>query len=169
IREGVIRREELLARLEVSVASPIVSVAAPAGYGKTTALAQWAESDPRPFAWLTVDERHDDPVLLIRSLLTAIDRAGIANAPRAARAPRVVASVWLTLVPELVAALTDSEAPYVLVIAQLHRLASNEALDVLGVVAGEIPAGSQLVLSGRTELTSLVAQRRVSGQLFELG
>ena len=97
IREGVIRREELLARLEVSVASPIVSVAAPAGYGKTTALAQWAESDPRPFAWLTVDERHDDPVLLIRSLLTAIDRAGIANAPRAARAPRVVASVWLTL------------------------------------------------------------------------
>ena len=36
------------------------TVVAPAGYGKTTLLAQWAEADPRPFAWVALDGRDDD-------------------------------------------------------------------------------------------------------------
>ena len=43
----------------------MVLVAAPAGYGKTTFLAQWEDADERPFAWITLDERYDDPVLLL--------------------------------------------------------------------------------------------------------
>ena len=39
-----------------------MSVVAPAGYGKTTLLAHWAEADPRPFAWVALDGRDDDPV-----------------------------------------------------------------------------------------------------------
>ena len=47
----------------------MVLVAAPAGYGKTTFLAQWEDADERPFAWISLDERYDDPVLLLGSIV----------------------------------------------------------------------------------------------------
>jgi ATP/maltotriose-dependent transcriptional regulator MalT len=52
LRPGTVRRSSLIARLARD-AGPIVSVAAPAGYGKTTLLSQWAERDGRAFAWVS--------------------------------------------------------------------------------------------------------------------
>ena len=46
---------------------------APAGYGKTTLAAQWAERDRRPFAWLSLDESDDDAHLLLARLAGALD------------------------------------------------------------------------------------------------
>ena len=45
-RAGLLRRAALIDRLTTSREVPIVAVLAPAGYGKSTVLAQWAESDP---------------------------------------------------------------------------------------------------------------------------
>ena len=53
---------------------PLVTVVAPAGYGKTTFLARWAEADPRPFAWVALDSRDDDPVVLLRYVAGAMHR-----------------------------------------------------------------------------------------------
>ena len=49
IRPGVVSRPRLLARLSAARTLPIVAVVAPAGYGKTTLLALWAEADDRAF------------------------------------------------------------------------------------------------------------------------
>ena len=51
VRPETIQRPPLIERLVNSNGVPIVSVAAPAGYGKTTLLSQWADRDPRAFAW----------------------------------------------------------------------------------------------------------------------
>src|SRR3954466_16406662 len=59
---GTISRTPLVNRLRAAGAFPLVLVVAPAGYGKTTLLAQWAERDARPFAWGSVDERAADPL-----------------------------------------------------------------------------------------------------------
>ena len=53
---------------------PLVTVVAPAGYGKTTFLARWSEADPRPFAWVALDGRDDDPVVLLRYVAGAMNR-----------------------------------------------------------------------------------------------
>ncbi|HEX8861540.1 MAG TPA: LuxR C-terminal-related transcriptional regulator [Actinomycetes bacterium] len=58
-------RTDLLERLKASSAVPVVAIVAPPGYGKTTLLKQWAERDPRPFAWLSVDRHGDDPTTLL--------------------------------------------------------------------------------------------------------
>lgn len=50
LRAGMVHRSSLIGRLEASDAR-IVSVVAPAGYGKTTLLSQWAERDGRDLAW----------------------------------------------------------------------------------------------------------------------
>jgi hypothetical protein len=51
VRPGTVRRSSLVDRLARDVPYPIVSVVAPAGCGKTTLLAQWAERNGQAFAW----------------------------------------------------------------------------------------------------------------------
>jgi LuxR family transcriptional regulator, maltose regulon positive regulatory protein len=56
---------------------PIAVVAAPAGYGRTTVLAEWARSDPRGVAWITLDESHDhDPARLARAIADVLGGPG---------------------------------------------------------------------------------------------
>ena len=73
-RKGIVPRAQLLARLQASRSVPLVTVIAPTGYGKTTLLAQWAAKDRRSFAWLTIDERDNDPTVLLTSIAAALDR-----------------------------------------------------------------------------------------------
>src|SRR3954466_5649894 len=74
IRPGVVPRPQLLARLRAARNVPTVAVVAPAGYGKTTILALWAEADERPFAWLSLDADDNDPIVLLSHLAVALDR-----------------------------------------------------------------------------------------------
>ena len=74
LRAGSVSRTALVNRLRALDGFPVVSVVAAAGYGKTTALAQWASRDARPFAWVSLDDRDNDPVILLRHVATALDR-----------------------------------------------------------------------------------------------
>ncbi len=56
-----IRRERLLRRLEDSTSRRLTVLCAPAGFGKTTLLSQFAAETPRPSFWLTVDRWDRDP------------------------------------------------------------------------------------------------------------
>ena len=58
----------------------IVAITAPAGYGKSTLLAEWARAEDRRVAWVSVDRFDDDPMTLLASLAAAYCRAGLANA-----------------------------------------------------------------------------------------
>ena len=46
---------------------------APAGYGKTTLLAEWAAEDDRPFVWVTLVDADNDPALFVASVIDALD------------------------------------------------------------------------------------------------
>ena len=65
VRSGTVRRSSLVDRLRRDDVHPIVSVVAPAGYGKTTLLAQWAEGTGQAFAWVSADERDNNPKVLL--------------------------------------------------------------------------------------------------------
>ena len=159
-------RRPLVSRLRAS-SSPVVSIAAPPGYGKTTLAAQWAEIDDRPFAWLTADRRDNDPVVLLSYLTTALAGAGVVDGPEADGLTSLRASIWSTLVPRLGAAVSES-APFVGVVDDVHTIENQESLDVLDVVAQHLPPGSQLALVGRHE-PAFVARLRAEGRLFESG
>src|SRR5262249_44977558 len=70
-------RPRLLQALGGTDGPPFVVLVAPAGYGKTTLLRQWCAQDPRPSAWLTLDRRHEDPLVLVRAIARAADRGTV--------------------------------------------------------------------------------------------
>ena len=72
VRPGSILRSPLIERLARSDSCPIVSVVGPAGYGKTTLLAQWAEHSGHAFAWVSVDEADNDPKVLLTYIAEAL-------------------------------------------------------------------------------------------------
>ena len=74
LRRGVVPRPRLLARLRAARDVSTVAVVAPAGYGKTTLLALWADADDRSFAWLSLDRHDNDPIVLLTHLAVALDR-----------------------------------------------------------------------------------------------
>ena len=73
LRPGTVTRSFLIDQLRQSDSRPIVSVVAPSGYGKTTLLSQWAERNGRSFAWVSVDERDNDPKVLLSYVAEALD------------------------------------------------------------------------------------------------
>ena len=72
-RPGLVERTRLVARLSRERNGRVVSVVAPAGYGKTVVLAQWAARDPRQFAWVSLDHRDNDPVVFLTYVAEALN------------------------------------------------------------------------------------------------
>jgi LuxR family transcriptional regulator, maltose regulon positive regulatory protein len=70
---GGVIRPLLLERLARGQSCPVVSVVAPACYGKTTLLAQWAEHNGQAFAWVSVEEPDNDPKVLLTYVAEALD------------------------------------------------------------------------------------------------
>ena len=169
LRPGTVSRTALVNRLRALDSFPVVSVVAAAGYGKTTALAQWAARDARPFAWISLDDRDNDPVFLLRHVATALDRIE----PLDLRAIDALRSTRRALsphaLPRLTAALASRKRPLVLVLDDLHALRSRESITAICRLAEHIPQGSVLVLTSRVKPRLPIASWRAQGALFEVG
>jgi LuxR family maltose regulon positive regulatory protein len=166
---GSVRRLALLDRLRKSGSFPVVSVVAPAGYGKTTLLSQWAERNGRAFAWVSLDERDNDP----KVLLTYVAEALNAVEPIGQRVFDALASpgssVPGSVVPRLGSALASMTSPVALVLDDVHVLHNPECRAAMPVLADHVPSGSQLVLAGRDAPPLPVARLRAEGKVMEIG
>jgi LuxR family transcriptional regulator, maltose regulon positive regulatory protein len=169
VRSGTVRRSALIEKLAREDARPIVSVAAPAGYGKTTLLSQWAERNGQAFAWVSVDERDNDPKVLLTYVAHALDAVepvgGRVFEALASRASSVPGSV----VPRLGAAFASMATPVALVLDDVHLLYDRESQSALSVLADHVPRGSRLVLAGRAEPPVRIARLRAEGRVLEIG
>ena len=168
-RPGLVERTGVLNRLSRASSGRFVSVVAPPGYGKTTALAQWAARDGRRFAWVSLDHRDNDPVVFLTYFAEALNADGtVAPAViKALRAPDD--SLWTSGLPRLGTALASRPEPLVLVLDDVHELENHGCLDALVALLPHVPQGSQLVLSGRTEVRLGLPKLRAEGELLELG
>ena len=169
LRPGTVRRSSLIERLKRCDRRPIVSVVAPAGYGKTTVLAQWAERNGQAFAWVSVDEADNDPKVLLTYVAKALD----AVEPVGERVFDALASpgssVPGSVIPRLGSAFSSMASPVALVLDDVHALHNSECRAALSVLADHVPGGSRLVLAGRAEPPLRIARLRAEGKLLEVG
>jgi LuxR family transcriptional regulator, maltose regulon positive regulatory protein len=146
----------------------LVTVTAPAGYGKSTFLAEWAAAEDRRVVWVSLDRLDDDPAILLVSLASACFRAGLGSADLVADMGGPGVSVLGRAAPQLASALRTGSVPFVLMLDDVHALQSPACHDVLGVVIAAIPPGSQLAAASRSEQPHL-PRRRASGEALEFG
>ena len=169
LRPGTVRRSSLIERLERGDPRPIVSVVAPAGYGKTTLLSQWAERNGQAFAWVSVDEADNDPKVLLRYVAEALDAVEPIGDRVFDALASTASSVPGSVVPRLGSAFAAMTTPVVLVLDDVHLLHNRECRAALSVLADHVPAGSRLAFAGRDEPPLRVARLRAEGRVLEIG
>jgi LuxR family transcriptional regulator, maltose regulon positive regulatory protein len=168
VRPGIVSRTALVDRLLASQHVPVVSVVAPAGYGKTTLLAQWAGQRGHT-AWVSLDERDNDPEILLACVAAALDRVGSVD-------PELLRTRWLggasiaaTAVTRLVGAMSAMTEPVALVLDHVELVSNQDCRDAVAELALHLPVGSQLAVATRSEPPLPMARLRVARDVVEVG
>src|SRR3954454_14067118 len=149
-RDGLIRRTRLLDTLAATPDhASLILLTAPAGYGKTSVLSQWAAEDPREFAWVTVDEADGDPVRLAGHVALALHRIqpldpAVFRALAVGDGPR-----HLTALGHLLTSLRSWDRPGALVLDDVHELRGATAMNFIRAFAAGLPGGFHLVVGAR--------------------
>jgi LuxR family maltose regulon positive regulatory protein len=165
-RGGTVSRADLIEAARAS-GRRLVSVTAPAGYGKTSLLAEWAATDPRRVAWTSLDRLDDDPAALLMLLATAFVVATGQDAGLVADMAGLGSAVLARGAPRMASALRTSPEPFLIVLDDLHEVRAPICHDVLSVVIAGVPDGSQLAFASRVE-EPFVPRLRATGEAVEI-
>ena len=169
VRPRLVSRPRLIERLSGALDLKLTLVCAPAGFGKTTLLSEWAARCGRPVAWLSLDESDNDPARFLAYLIAALQGVapgigqgvlGALDAPQ----PPPVAPLLVGLINELAAA----PAPFVLVLDDYHLVEGQAIHQTLAFLLDHQPPQMHLAISTRTDPPLPLARLRARGQMLEL-
>ena len=167
---GVVPRPRLAQQLDEGLGRGLVLVCAPAGYGKTVLLAEWAQRGPHMTAWLSLDAGDNDPARFWRHAIAALDRArpGIGERVDPLLGPPAPQS-FDGLVTALINELAQPGADHVrLVLDDYHAISAQPVHTSLEFLLEHRPPGLDLVLASRSDPPLSLARLRARGQLTEL-
>lgn len=169
-RKQLVSRSHLLERLQQGMERELTLISAPAGFGKTTLLAQWIAESGTPVAWLSLEPEDNDPgrflTYLIAALQTLDDQIGtsalhLLHAPQ----PPSSESVMALLTNDL---LRRAGADFALVLDDYHVIAAESIHRALSFLLDHLPPQLHLVVATRVDPPLPLARLRARGQLFEL-
>ena len=168
---GFVPRPRLVQALSQGLARGRVLICAPAGFGKTSLLADWARGGGRPVAWLGLDAGDNDPARFWRYVVAALDQAqpGIAGrlgALLGPPAPRSFEGLVTALINELAAQAGRDEV--LLVLDDYHMVDSGPVHESVAFLLENLPPGLLVVVSGRADPPLPLPRLRARGQLAEL-
>jgi LuxR family maltose regulon positive regulatory protein len=164
---GFVPRPRLVEALGEGLARGRVLVCAPAGFGKTALLADWARGDGRPVAWLGLDAGDSDPARFWRYVVAALEGARPGLAGRVGPPPPgSVAGLVTALINELAADPGPDEV--LLVLDDYHLVDSGPVHESVAFLLENLPPGLRVVVSGRVHPPLPLARLRARGQLAEL-
>src|SRR5919112_951400 len=170
-RPGAVARSRLYARLDEGARRDLTVVSAPAGFGKTTLVADWSRQCGLPVAWVSLDERDDDPIRFLSYLLAAIGTIhdGFGEATRAFLGSLPSSEELEPVLTALSNEILELPHDFVLVLDDYHVLRSRAIHEALAFLLEYAPPPMRLVLAGRGSPPLPLASLRAEGRLTELG
>jgi LuxR family transcriptional regulator, maltose regulon positive regulatory protein len=164
-RPGIVARTALVDRL-VAAQAPVITVVAPPGYGKTTLMAQWAERIGSRVAWVSCDEKDNDPVVLLSALAVALDRIEPVD-------PGIFWALassggGITAVPRFVSAITSMQRPVTVVLDHGEAVTNKQCLNTIAELVLHLPPGWQFALASRGGVPLPAARLRAQGGIVEI-
>lgn len=166
---AVVARPRLVDQL-VGFAKPLVLVCAPAGYGKSTLLQQWAQAEERRVAWVSLDPSESDPVLFWRYVTASIGEfepevADEVHGQLSGSAPNLTGVV----IPRLLNALARTRDPIVVILDDYHRVEPTALRNSLSVFLRHVPRSVTIGLASRTPPALALAEMHARGLVLEIG
>jgi LuxR family transcriptional regulator, maltose regulon positive regulatory protein len=168
-RPGFVLRPRLLERLQEGMDQQVVLVCTPAGFGKTSLLADWARRSGRAIAWLSLDEADNDPARFWRHVVATLEgiRPGVGERLAPLLGPPAPRS-FEGLVTALLNQLAAQPDEVVLVLDDYHRVEAQPVHGSLGFLVEHLPPQVRLVVASRADPPLPLARLRAGGQLAEL-
>jgi LuxR family maltose regulon positive regulatory protein len=177
-RPDFLPRPKLLDWLEVNFDKRLTLLSAPAGYGKTTLLADFINASSLPFAWYTLDAQDSDPTVFLTYLiesLRSMKRApaslthaigqtaqSLLDSAEANISPQRVLTVLVNELAEQI------ETPWLIVLEDYHYVTSPVIHQLVEFLLENAPEDLRLIISTRVDPPLALARLRARGQLAEL-
>jgi len=173
LSSDLVDRPRLLQILDRTLEVPLTLVSAPAGYGKSVLVSQWAERQELPCAWLSLDQSDSELRLFLAYVLAAIETV----APDACPSTReLIGAPSLPPIKmiggQLINELDTIDAPFVLILDDYHRIGpSSPVHELLGFMLENPPRSLHVVITARHDpplpVALLWGDRRAAGIRFQ--
>ena len=173
-RPRLIPRARLVERLSLDTGASLILVVAPAGYGKSTLLSEWAQAllqNGKAVAWYALDSSDDDPLpfgsYLVASLAQALGpAAGLADlAQRLRSSPEIDLP---RLLAPLINAVAASDRECVLILDDYHLISAPAIHSALTFLLERLPENMHVAIGSRSDPPFPLARLRARGLLLEL-
>jgi LuxR family transcriptional regulator, maltose regulon positive regulatory protein len=168
-RANLVARPRLIGLLDDGRSASLILVSAPAGFGKTTLLAEWLGHGRQSTCWLSLDAADNDPARFLAYVIAALQQVvpGVANdlvGPLRSSEPPPAETVLAALVNELALVAGD----FILVLDDYHFITSPAVNEALTFLLENLPSNLHLVISSRADPPIPVARLRSQGQVVEV-
>lgn len=168
-RSPLVSRDRILKRLDQGLNSQLILISAPAGFGKTTVLSEWARQVQLPVSWLSLDEHDNDLTQFWTYVVAALQQtySDMGESTLALLRSAEAMSFELILVP-LLNELAQLQTHWVLVLDDYHLIAANSIHESITFFLEHLPTQVHLAIATRTDPPLPLARWRVRAQLTEL-
>ena len=169
---GLISRQRLLQRLDQGAQQKLTLVSAPAGFGKSTLLAEWLSrqvSAEQSSAWVSLDESDNDPNLFWTYFLAAMERilpGGGAKAMSLLHSPQPAPIE--TILTALINAANQSPQQISVLLDDFHLIANSAIQDGIAFLLSHMPPNMRLIISTRSDPELPLTRLRAGGEMLEL-
>ena len=167
---GWISRPRLLEQLDQVLQQPVALISAPAGFGKTTLLAQWLDYCPLPNAWLQLDKNDHEIPAFLSGVVAALRQLFPGCLQKTADLLHTQESIPLTIWTSTLISDLDQlvDTPFILALDDYH-LVGNPAIDLLLTdVLHYQPLSLHLILAARRSPSLSFSRLKVQGRVVEI-
>ena len=162
-----VSRPRLIDRIQPQRKLTLIS--APAGFGKTTLLAEWIAAAMRTVAWVSLDLSDNTPTSFWTYVITALQSIQPSLGQRAlsfvqSSQPPAIETVLMMLLNELTALETD----IALILDDYHAIETRAIHNGVGFLLNHAPPNVHLIIASRADPPLALARLRSHGALTEL-
>lgn len=168
-RDRLVARRRLVERMDRAATAPLTLISAPAGFGKTTAVSQWAGERRRPVAWVSLEPEDGEPSRFLRYLVAAVRQLqpGFGDAiEQTLDGPEP--PPWRATATAFLNELAACQHPVSLVLDDFHLVSESDVDDCLEFIVAHLPPRTHLIVTTREDPQLPLARMRVSGDVVEI-
>ena len=168
-QSAVVPRMQLVNRILQGLDRKLTLISAPAGFGKTSLLADCVGKIKEPVGWISLDENDNDPGRFLANFLACLNFIGIeTNAEQINLLQNPEKNQIESILISLINQIADAQKPLVVVLDDYHHIQNQAVHQILTFLLEHLPPQVHLVIATRADPPLPIALVRARGQLTEI-